>query len=212
MATPRTSHPLRPYADDSDRTAGVFVASRPGAGAAAPPRVTPTTATTSSASAPLRPSPNRYIRPDDDASLSSAATSGTGVGGGTLAALTDAGYAALQSAALQYSMTCVAMPFEVAKLLLQIQWVPRDQVWADYAAAAAKDARSARAGAARSRAANEARLQQQQQGTTMGASITEWDDDAEDVAPETEEWLDEENHRRDFGAEEDEVSRLRRAA
>lgn len=33
------------------------------------------------------------------------------------------------SAAFQYTSTCLAMPFEVGKLLLQIQWVPRDEVW-----------------------------------------------------------------------------------
>ena len=30
------------------------------------------------------------------------------------------------SAFLQYSSTAIAMPWEVAKLLLQVQWVPRD--------------------------------------------------------------------------------------
>jgi fusion and transport protein UGO1 len=30
------------------------------------------------------------------------------------------------SAVLQYSSTAIAMPWEVAKLLLQVQWVPRD--------------------------------------------------------------------------------------
>jgi fusion and transport protein UGO1 len=30
------------------------------------------------------------------------------------------------SAVLQYTSTAIAMPWEVAKLLLQVQWVPRD--------------------------------------------------------------------------------------
>ncbi|PWN53544.1 mitochondrial carrier [Violaceomyces palustris] len=37
--------------------------------------------------------------------------------------------ALMMSGALQYTSTCLAMPFEVGKLLLQIQWVPTDQVW-----------------------------------------------------------------------------------
>lgn len=32
------------------------------------------------------------------------------------------------SALLQYSSTAIAMPLEVGKLLLQIQWVPRETV------------------------------------------------------------------------------------
>jgi mitochondrial fusion and transport protein UGO1 len=32
----------------------------------------------------------------------------------------------LASAALQYASTALAMPWEVGKLLLQVQWVPRD--------------------------------------------------------------------------------------
>ena len=32
----------------------------------------------------------------------------------------------IASAFLQYSSTAIAMPWEVAKLLLQVQWVPRD--------------------------------------------------------------------------------------
>lgn len=47
--------------------------------------------------------------------------------------LTDAGVdvslimsSMLASAFLQYSSTAIAMPWEVGKLLLQVQWVPRD--------------------------------------------------------------------------------------
>ena len=34
--------------------------------------------------------------------------------------------AAIASALLQYTSTAIAMPWEVAKCLLQVQWVPRD--------------------------------------------------------------------------------------
>ena len=45
--------------------------------------------------------------------------------------------ALLVSGALQYTSTCLAMPFEVGKLLLQVQWVPRDDVWVQVTQAAA---------------------------------------------------------------------------
>lgn len=32
----------------------------------------------------------------------------------------------IAGAVLQYTSTALAMPFEVGKLLLQVQWVPRD--------------------------------------------------------------------------------------
>lgn len=35
------------------------------------------------------------------------------------------------SAFLQYTTTAIAMPWEVGKLLLQVQWVPRDAVESD---------------------------------------------------------------------------------
>lgn len=34
--------------------------------------------------------------------------------------------ALIAGAVLQYTSTALAMPFEVGKLLLQVQWVPRD--------------------------------------------------------------------------------------
>jgi fusion and transport protein UGO1 len=36
--------------------------------------------------------------------------------------------ALVASGALQYATTAIAMPFEVGKVLLQIQWVPKDHV------------------------------------------------------------------------------------
>lgn len=35
------------------------------------------------------------------------------------------------SAFLQYTTTAIAMPWEVGKLLLQVQWVPRDAAESD---------------------------------------------------------------------------------
>ena len=39
---------------------------------------------------------------------------------------TDLFKALVASAVLQYTSTAIAMPWEVGKLLLQVQWVPRD--------------------------------------------------------------------------------------
>lgn len=63
---------------------------------------------------------NRYLSQDADAAFFPAAE----------------GYSAntmlksfAMSGALQFASTCLAMPFEVGKILLQVQWVPTDQVW-----------------------------------------------------------------------------------
>lgn len=71
-------------------------------------------------SAVYMPRTNRYMPADADAALamrSDRTTVGAMVTG------------LLVSGALQYTSTCMAMPFEVGKLLLQVQWVPREDVW-----------------------------------------------------------------------------------
>jgi len=48
-------------------------------------------------------------------------------GGGSESATTKAIFKALISSAfLQYTTTAIAMPWEVGKILLQVQWIPRD--------------------------------------------------------------------------------------
>ena len=64
---------------------------------------------------------NRYLSADADAALLTMQSNKTTVG----AMVTGM----LVSGALQYTSTCMAMPFEVGKLLLQVQWVPREDVW-----------------------------------------------------------------------------------
>ncbi|PWN41892.1 mitochondrial carrier [Ceraceosorus guamensis] len=200
MSTERSAHPLRPYYQpDEDRS--VFIASRP-SGTTALPSSGSTSKATSSGSAPTasrgaavigsRPS-NRYIRPDDDDLAGLQTTRGP--------SWSDAARGLVLAGALQFSSTCVAMPFEVGKLLLQIQWVPKDDVWTAYVQAANADAAEAKRILLASARARKAAAE----GRSAGLQHSEWDDDDE-VAPETEEWLDEDTHRRDFGADDDELS------
>jgi fusion and transport protein UGO1 len=109
------SHPLRPYYTKHDEP--TFVVPAPTISAA--PR-----SSTEGHSLALPPhgQTNRYISPDGDAALALASERTTP--SMVLRAL-------LISGALQYTSTCLAMPFEVGKLLLQVQWIPRDEVWTD---------------------------------------------------------------------------------
>lgn len=74
-----------------------------------------------------KPSSNRYMS-SNDAKPYVATTSAGGFNEAD-AGISDILRALLISGALQYTSTCLAMPFEVGKLLLQVQWVPRDDVW-----------------------------------------------------------------------------------
>lgn len=130
------SHPLRPYYTPSDDDAA-FVATAPrygGAGAATASAASGGQGGTSSSSSTGRAGSTSYVQPGLAASNRYAAAStfddaddklmGIGSGGAS-----DMARALLVGAAFQYTSTCLAMPFEVGKLLLQIQWVPRDDVW-----------------------------------------------------------------------------------
>lgn len=112
-----SGHRLRPYHKPRDdfqfvMSSPTLNGSRPGAGA---------TGMDGTASLELPRSTNRYMSADADAALA-LKSDGTTVG----AMITGL----LVSGALQYTSTCLAMPFEVGKLLLQVQWVPREDVWA----------------------------------------------------------------------------------
>lgn len=74
----------------------------------------------SSSAVQLPRTTNRYLSADADAAL--AMRSDKTTVGAVVTGL-------LVSGALQYTSTCLAMPFEVGKLLLQVQWVPREDVW-----------------------------------------------------------------------------------
>ncbi len=51
---------------------------------------------------------------------------GSGGGGGRGPNFAQVFKALVASAVLQYTSTAIVMPWEVGKLLLQVQWVPRD--------------------------------------------------------------------------------------
>ncbi|PWN92530.1 mitochondrial carrier [Acaromyces ingoldii] len=215
MASPQQQapHPLRPYYRPSEDEAFVATAPRFSASSSSASSSTPagssfrssSSAAAAKASAPSSSASNRYIRPDDDL----AAAAGAGTGG-----VKDVARALLVSGALQYSSTCLAMPFEVGKLLLQVQWVPRDDVWVAFGESSGAGA-GAVAGMARE---DEMQPLRRRRGRGQYGEGDEEededggydDDDDDDVPPEAEEWReerDEEHGRaRDFGGEDDELS------
>jgi len=112
----QSGHRLRPYHKPRDDFQ--FVMSSPNLNAS---RSGGAPGLEGTASLELPRSTNRYLSADADAALalkSDRTTVGAMVTG------------MLVSGALQYTSTCLAMPFEVGKLLLQVQWVPREDVWA----------------------------------------------------------------------------------
>ncbi|SPC63824.1 related to UGO1 - outer membrane component of the mitochondrial fusion machinery [Ustilago sp. UG-2017b] len=129
------AHPLRPYYQPPEDS--VFIATAPrfsttGIPGAASRSSGDASAGSSSkafgaATAPMKPDSNRYISSNDAKPY--VATTSTGGFGETDISISDIFRALLISGALQCTSTCLAMPFEVGKLLLQVQWVPRDDVW-----------------------------------------------------------------------------------
>lgn len=112
----QSGHRLRPYHKPRDDFQ--FVMSSPNLNAS---RSSGGAGSEGTTSLELPRSTNRYLSADADAALalkSDRTTVGAVVTG------------MLVSGALQYTSTCLAMPFEVGKLLLQVQWVPREDVWA----------------------------------------------------------------------------------
>lgn len=228
-STTSTSHPLRPYYQPRDDS--TFIAS-PTSSKPIPTSSTSSSSSSRPPSAPIRssssfstpPTSNKYVSDDlYDQDYSSAS--------GSTSSISDLTTAALTSLALQYTSTCLAMPFEVGKLLLQIQWVPTDQVWNQHAqvirsrAVAARRAKLMKQKEER-RERRLRRANQVKEGKLgiQELDIEEEDEDEEDseqeqdefdqqqrheLAPEAEEWQDEQGRNdrgRGFGAEQDEVS------
>lgn len=203
------AHPLRPYYQPSEDT---FVASAPkakqppsarpghsGAGLAAASSSTAGKAHTKSATVTIpRPSTtNRYTSANDD------------LGGPDISTLSEWTKASVMALALQYSSTCMAMPFEVGKLLLQVQWVPKDEVYENLAREAALQGQAGRrAPAARGKSRGSDPFRDD-------AAIDDEDDeddfDSQDMAPELEEWrrASDANHIDSDQEDEDEEVSLR---
>ncbi|WFD29617.1 hypothetical protein MSPP1_000627 [Malassezia sp. CBS 17886] len=118
MDTSVKSHQLRPYHKERDDLA--FIAATPmyanaGAGAGASGN-----ADGASPFAVHTGPTNRYLRADTDAALDMSSERMTP--GAYVQSLVVGGI-------LQYASTCLANPFEIGKILLQVQWTPRESVW-----------------------------------------------------------------------------------
>ncbi|EPQ28522.1 uncharacterized protein PFL1_03825 [Pseudozyma flocculosa PF-1] len=201
-------HPLRPYYQPPEDS--VFVASAPRFSTTGTPQAASRSgagpsASSSSSSFP-RFSPNaahanRYMSANDATPY--VATSSSGMAADATANFTDMARALLVSGALQYTSTCLAMPFEVGKLLLQVQWVPRDDVWVQITQTAAATKMIEQ------REMQERMRRQAHEAGTHGADQGDDDDDdnaperdvwaGDDVSPEAEEWQEERDAQNHYG-------------
>ncbi|UZJ54432.1 hypothetical protein CBS101457_003752 [Exobasidium rhododendri] len=193
------SHPNRPYYKPSDSNAA-YIATAPRFSSNTSAATNAGTQRSVSNAAPLPPTSNRYA----SASLDSDVVN---LGDSTYASqMSDATKALFLSAAFQYASTCLAMPFEVGKLLLQVQWVPKDEVWIAFGEMEREDEMKQR---------ESSRRPVQAQRSSIGRN--EWNEGEQEgdenehdsVLSEREDWLDddgEEIERPDFGGERDELS------
>lgn len=122
-----------------------------------------------------KPTANRYMSTNDAKPY--VATTSAGGFGEADASVSDIFRALLISGALQYTSTCLAMPFEVGKLLLQVQWVPRDDVWLHITQQAAVAQRRATS-----------KPQRPSQTLPADDELEAWE---QEVVPEANEWDDE---------------------
>ncbi|PWN30596.1 mitochondrial carrier [Jaminaea rosea] len=182
-------HPLRPYYQPHDEP-HIYSSSSSsrgpsGAASSSASSAAHTTSSSPSATVTIPRRPNRYVNDNDD-TLSAAQF------GSSISDMTKAGLLGLL---LQYSSTCVAMPFEVAKLLLQVQWVPKDEVWNSFVASIAQDLPQP----ALKRAPG-SRLRQQE------SEEDEEDEEDLDMAPEAQEWRREPRYHDDEDGEDSDLS------
>ena len=125
-ASAQQAHPLRPYYQPPEGS--VFIATAPRFSTTGTPGATTASSSKGFGTATAsKATTNRYMS-SNDAKPYVATTSAGGFGEADTS-ISDIFRALLVSGALQYTSTCLAMPFEVGKLLLQVQWVPRDDVW-----------------------------------------------------------------------------------
>jgi fusion and transport protein UGO1 len=143
---------------------------------------------------------NRYAARDDEMLNEAAGLSGGGEG----ATFMDVARVMALSAGFNYASTCLAMPFEVGKLLLQVQWVPRDEVWLSFGEMEREEelTKARRAGATNRRGVqqtiNSEDDDDDDNDSILGATGTaaDWATDGDDVS----------GGQRDFGGEDDELS------
>lgn len=170
----------------------MFIATAPRFSMSGPPNATAGSSSKAfgSTAAPKATS-NRYMS-SNDAKPYVATTSAGGFGEAD-ASISDILRALFVGGALQYTSTCLAMPFEVGKLLLQVQWVPRDDVWLSLTQQAALSQRRTITSSTR-----QAKAPPQQ---SQAEEVTEaWE---QEVAPEATEWDDEANAQQEDELEDD---------
>ncbi|EST06475.1 Mitochondrial substrate/solute carrier [Kalmanozyma brasiliensis GHG001] len=163
------AHPLRPYYQPPEDS--VFIATAPRFSTTGTPKPPVTTSSTPFNAAIAPKQSNRYTSSDAKPYV---ATTPSAALGEADASIGDILRALVISGALQYTSTCLAMPFEVGKLLLQVQWVPRDDVWLSITQQAALTQRRS--------------LPKQTKAPTDETAAEGWE---ADVTPETNEWNDE---------------------
>ncbi|PWN38292.1 mitochondrial carrier [Meira miltonrushii] len=208
MSTPGEgrSHPLRPYYSSTDENAA-FVATAPRFQSNAGSNST-SGSSRGGSFAPAGLSSSRYASANDDATLNEAIADLNGGGGG----VKDWARSIAISAAFGYTSTCLAMPFEVGKLLLQIQWVPRDEVWVAFGDMEREDEMVKMNSLARSRGNQRRSGSPTSRRSAIGRN--EWNEgeesdegpDDEDLMGGSSSWADEGGSKRDFGGEQDELS------
>lgn len=196
------AHPLRPYYQPPEDS--VFIATTPRFSTTGTPQAALRSASSSAAPSSTfgasprpRSTPNRYMSSSDAKPY--VATTSSGGFGEADASLSDILRALLVSSALQYTSTCLAMPFEVGKLLLQVQWVPRDDVWLRITQQAALDSQQ-RAALTQRRATSSKQQQPPPQGGHADDEPEAWE---QDVAPEAGGWEEEREVQNDDSADDD---------
>lgn len=186
-------HPLRPYYASTDDSMS-FVATVP-KGSSTNSTATGTTSVRSHPYQSPYPS-NRYLSAASDPELEDISAN-TGI--------KDMARALLVGAAFQYTSTCLAMPFEVGKLLLQIQWVPRDEVWVAFSGAEREDEMIQLDSHKSTTKTNVSRRPIGRNEWNDGESSQSEENGSPESLEEGNEWA-EDGRRKDFGAEEDELS------
>lgn len=153
---------------------------------------------------------NRYASANDEASLHEAVADLHQSGG-----VKDWARSIAISAAFGYTSTCLAMPFEVGKLLLQIQWVPKDEVWIAFGDMEREDEMVKMNSLSRNKyhQTRSGSPSSNRRNTAIGRN--EWNEgeesdeevDDDDILAGSSSWADgRDNSRRDFGGEQDELS------
>ncbi|PWY98797.1 mitochondrial carrier [Testicularia cyperi] len=184
------AHPLRPYYQPPEDS--VFIATAPRFSTSGAPQAAAASTTRgappSSGIPSTRPAANRYMSAGD-AKPYVATTSSSALGDAD-AGLHDVIRALLISGALQYTSTCLAMPFEVGKLLLQVQWVPRDDIWLQVTQQAAQSAARPQTRKRTAASRREAGIAEDGKTDQLDREGDGW---TQDVSPEAAEWDDEIN-------------------